>query len=53
MCNAHNLVAYCVELFHDDYDTAYFSFSLSEIKRCTMRMLMYSLAARMILDGEY
>ena len=53
MCNAHNLVAYCVELFRDDSETAYFSFSLTEIKCCKMRMLMYSLAARMILDGEY
>lgn len=53
MCNAHNLVAYCCELFHDDYETTYFSFSLVEITRCKRRMLMYSLAAKMILDGEY
>lgn len=53
MCNAYNLVAYCFELFRDDSETAYFSFSVSEIKRCRIRMHMYSLAARMILDGEY
>lgn len=53
MYNAHNLVAYCCELFNDDYESAYFSFSLIEIKRCKMRMLMYSLSARMILDGQY
>ena len=58
MCNAHNLVSYCCELF--DYERLSFSlcvrfhgFETAKTSVFETRVLMYSIAARMILDGEY
>lgn len=58
MCNAHNLVAYCCELF--EYDSLPLSICAhlhgSETAKKSVfatRILMYSIAAKMILDGEY
>ena len=58
MCNAHNLVAYCCELFN--YDSLSLSvcahlhgFEIAKKSVFATRILMYSIAARMILDGEY
>ena len=58
MCNAHNLVAYCCELFN--YDSLPLSlcvhlhgFEKGKKSVFATRILMYSIAAKMILDGEY
>lgn len=58
MCNAHNLVAYCCELFeHDKLPIALcnYLYGFETFKKSVFatRILMYSIAARMILDGEY
>ena len=58
MCNAHNLVAYCCELFN--YDSLPLAlcnhlhgFETAKKTVYATRILMYAIAARMILNGEY
>lgn len=58
MCNTHNLLAYCCELF--EYEKIPFSlcanlysFEIAKYSTFAIRMLMYSIAANMILRGEY
>lgn len=58
MCNTHNLLAYCCELF--EYDRLPFSICVSlygfeKAKKSVFatRILMYSIAGKMILNGEY
>ena len=58
MCNTHNLLAYCCELF--EYERTPFSlcahlygFEAAKKSVYATRLLMYSLAANMILGGEY
>lgn len=58
MCNAHNLVAYCCELFNYDslplsLCTRLYGFETAKKSVFATRILMYSIAAKMILDGEY
>ena len=58
MCNTHNLLAYCCELF--EYEklplsicVELYGFESAKHSAFAMRMLMYSIAANMILRGEY
>lgn len=58
MCNVHNLLAYCCELF--DYDRTCLAlyvdlFGLEEAKKSeyVTRLLMYAIAGNMIVRGEY
>lgn len=58
MCNAHNLVAYCCELF--EYERLplaliadLYGFETAKKSVFATRLLMYSIAGNMILRGEY
>lgn len=58
MCNTHNLLAYCCELF--EYERTPFSlcaalygFETAKKSVFATRLLMYSISAHMILGGEY
>ncbi len=58
MCNVHNLLAYCCELF--DYERTAFAlcvdlYGFEKAKKSVYatRLLMYSIAANMILRGDY
>ena len=58
MCNAHNIVAYCCELWEYEKMPLYMIYKYhgykEAVQSCFMiRSLMYSIAARMVLDGEY
>lgn len=58
MCNAHNLVAYCCKLF--EYDSLplslcvdLYGFERAKKSVFATRILMYSIAAKMIINGDY
>lgn len=58
MCNVHNLLAYCCELFNYELTPLALCADLYGFERAkksvfATRLLMYSIAANMILRGEY
>lgn len=58
MCNTHNLLAYCCELY--EYERLplalcanLYGFNAAKKSVFATRVLMYSIAAHMIIRGEY
>ena len=58
MCNTHNLLAYCCELF--EYEKLPFAlcvdlhgFEKAKKSVFARRIMMYSIAAHMIINGNY